>query len=89
MDPAEPRASLPALRVLPIVWLLARAAIISFHSGEDRLVKLAFQQGRRARVYEAGATIAACAQERVNNRVRVPKLSLGTAGTNSVSGSDE
>jgi 16S rRNA (cytosine1402-N4)-methyltransferase len=41
------------LRALP--WSLrhgGRAAIISFHSGEDRLVKAAFKDGQRTGVYE-------------------------------------
>src|SRR6478609_1567689 len=41
------------LRILP--WCLrpdGRAAIISFHSGEDRLVKAAFKDGQRTGLYE-------------------------------------
>jgi len=42
------------LRVLP--WVMnpgGRAVVISFHSGEDRLVKLAFKDGERAGLYSS------------------------------------
>src|SRR5260370_2324336 len=66
------------LRVLP--QLLApggRAALISFHSGEDRLVKAAFRAGFHAGVYEAISDdpIRATGPERMANpRARSAKL---------------
>jgi 16S rRNA (cytosine1402-N4)-methyltransferase len=66
------------LRVLPSVLKPGgRAAIISFHSGEDRLVKGAFRDGLRQGVYEAaaGEAIRAGAAERMANpRSRSAKL---------------
>jgi 16S rRNA (cytosine1402-N4)-methyltransferase len=66
------------LRVLPS--LLApggRAAVISFHSGEDRLVKAAFRDGVRAGVYAAASDdpIRATPEEQSSNpRSRSAKL---------------
>jgi 16S rRNA (cytosine1402-N4)-methyltransferase len=66
------------LRVLP--WCLrpgGRAAIISFHSGEDRLVKAAFKDGLRTGVYEeiSEDPVRPGPQERFDNpRSRSAKL---------------
>ncbi|HVK09235.1 MAG TPA: 16S rRNA (cytosine(1402)-N(4))-methyltransferase, partial [Gemmataceae bacterium] len=54
-----------------------RAAIISFHSGEDRLVKAAFKEGLRTGVYDAASDepMRAGPAERYDNpRSRSAKL---------------
>ncbi|HUF24426.1 MAG TPA: 16S rRNA (cytosine(1402)-N(4))-methyltransferase, partial [Vicinamibacterales bacterium] len=54
-----------------------RAAIITFHSGEDRRVKKAFQAGHREGVYSdvAGDVIRASMEEtRANRRASPAKL---------------
>jgi 16S rRNA (cytosine1402-N4)-methyltransferase len=66
------------LRVLPDVLNPGgTAAIISFHSGEDRLIKAAFRDGVRAGVYEAASDepIRPTDEEkRANPRARSAKL---------------
>lgn len=66
------------LRVLPTVLRPGgRAAIISFHSGEDRLVKAAFRDGLRAGTYAAVSEepVRATYEERTTNpRSRSAKL---------------
>jgi 16S rRNA (cytosine1402-N4)-methyltransferase len=66
------------LRVLPSVLRPGgRAAIISFHSGEDRLVKAAFREGFRTGVYaqiSAEPVRASWTERTANPRARSAKL---------------
>jgi 16S rRNA (cytosine1402-N4)-methyltransferase len=72
------------LRVLPACLKPGgRAAVISFHSGEDRLVKAAFRDGHRAGVYASVSPelVRATAEERMANpRSRSAKLRWAERG---------
>jgi 16S rRNA (cytosine1402-N4)-methyltransferase len=72
------------LRVLPTCLRPGgRAAIISFHSGEDRLVKAAFRDGLRSGNYAAVSAepVRASFEERTANpRARSAKLRWATPG---------
>jgi 16S rRNA (cytosine1402-N4)-methyltransferase len=76
------------LRVIPgYMRPGARAAILSFHSGEDRIVKGAFRDGFDGGVYEQIATEpirASCEERRRNPRARSAKLRWALRGCTAV-----
>ena len=64
------------LRVLPSCLLPGgRAAIISFHSGEDRLVKAAFKEGRRTGIYSVISEEPV--RPAAGERIRQPTIAFG------------
>ena len=72
-------SALEALLTSPAAWLApgGRVAIITFHSGEDRRVKKAFQAGARAGVYaEVAKEVVRSAKEETfaNRRAAAAKL---------------
>ena len=70
------------LRVLPgCLNPGGRAAILTFHSGEDRRVKKAFQAGLRDGIYEAD-----CRRGRAAVPRGVPRQPPGPAGETAVGG---